>query len=353
MDRIIVGIHGLNNKVDCRTLKNWWQLSIYEGIKGAGLKMLPVNFELLYWADLLYPSPLLPHITDENHPLYLSKPYKKTTSSIAQRDSRLRSLMLNRLEQVTDRLFKYPSFFNRFSDISTQLLYKRFRDFYDYMYGKTGFHDAASRPVRQVIQERLVALLRRHHRRKICIMAHSMGSIIVYDVLTQTPDLPEIELLITMGSPLGQPALLKNLNLTFEKIQTPPQIKEWHNLADLHDIIAFNYSLSDDFLPNANAVAPVDHTVHNAYTWEGAADAHNIFGYLQTQNCASLISLFLRRERHPVALAVTENMFNLYLRWFQPFKRMRAASPVRPESAPRKRKSIFNREEQFDHQIKN
>jgi len=62
--------------------------------------------------------------------------------------------------------------------------------------------------LRQAVQERLIERLRaaRRWRRQVMLIAHSMGSIIAYDVLREAGQtLPRLRLahLVTLGSPLG------------------------------------------------------------------------------------------------------------------------------------------------------
>ncbi|MBG0829848.1 hypothetical protein HS041_18955 [Planomonospora sp. ID67723] len=72
------------------------------------------------------------------------------------------------------------------------------------------------------------------------VVAHSLGSVVAYETLWDDPDL-EVELLITLGSPLGM------RNVVFEHLlpapvngwgERPRQVGRWVNIADRHDIAA-------------------------------------------------------------------------------------------------------------------
>ena len=55
MPKVIVGIHGLANKPEKEVLAEWWVKSIREGLaKNCGLLNPEFDFQMVYWADLLY-----------------------------------------------------------------------------------------------------------------------------------------------------------------------------------------------------------------------------------------------------------------------------------------------------------
>ena len=53
---LIIGIHGLSNKPEKNQLAQWWQSAIQEGLKANRGIDQQVNFNSLYWADVMYPK---------------------------------------------------------------------------------------------------------------------------------------------------------------------------------------------------------------------------------------------------------------------------------------------------------
>jgi hypothetical protein len=356
MAHVIIGIHGLNNKAEYAVLKIWWELALREGFKAAGHANIPFEFELIYWADLLYPHALNAQITDPEHPRYLEQPYKKVGVLQAQAGDKRLQKILDQFEHVTDKLLRKESMFKRFEGISVKLIEKRFNDLSKYLNGETGFGDAADQPIREVIKERFMQVLGRYKNSKICMIAHSMGSIIAYDIISHQTDIPEIDLMITVGSPLAQPMLMAKLtdvNPVFSKIKTPPPINEWYNLSDLHDLVAMNYNLSDDYEPNAKGVNPIDQVVQNGYTWEGESNAHHIVGYLQTPECANLVYRFLMADRSAASLFWARQSWRLQDRLFLKTQRMLRAAPSRPEPPDGKHIKSGSKEEELKRQAEN
>jgi hypothetical protein len=70
------------------------------------------------------------------------------------------------------------------------------------------------------------------------LIAHSLGSVVAYEALWSDPEL-EVELLLTLGSPLAMPTIV------YDRLaehpgprRRPPGVRRWINIADRGDIIA-------------------------------------------------------------------------------------------------------------------
>lgn len=86
-------------------------------------------------------------------------------------------------------------------------------------------------------------------RRPRVVIAHSLGSVVTYEALWARPEL-EVELLVTLGSPLGM------RNVIFERLRPaprngrgarPPGVHRWINVADKDDIAAIPSELGGCF----------------------------------------------------------------------------------------------------------
>lgn len=308
MARIIIGIHGLNNKPHPKVLRDWWIRSIRTGLRQTGAPDIPFRFHLLYWADLLYPAPLDPKILDLEDPRVLVQRWAPLHPGSTRSVPWLRRKVLSGLERISDFLLTRETLFNRFDKATDKLIHNRFHDLAAYFEGETGYGDAADSAVRDVIQERLQTILNCYRDDQILLIAHSMGSIIAYDILSKSGSEVPIRTWLTMGSPLGQ-SIIQGKLLGFSKpvqsrVKTPENVGRWLNCADLKDWVALDYNLRDDFDPNSRGVLPEDIEVQNTFVYNGVENPHTVFGYLQTPECAALISEFLLQGRSSVSIGL-------------------------------------------------
>ncbi|NRQ33462.1 hypothetical protein HII36_16635 [Nonomuraea sp. NN258] len=95
---------------------------------------------------------------------------------------------------------------------------------------------------------RVVADVIRRNRPRV-VIAHSLGSVVTYETLWANPDL-EVDLLLTLGSPLGM------RNVIFERLlpapingrgERPKGVRRWVNIADKDDIAAIPPDLCHSF----------------------------------------------------------------------------------------------------------
>ncbi len=66
----------------------------------------------------------------------------------------------------------------------------------------------------------------------VVLLGHSLGSVVVYDVLSEHPDLP-VPGLITLGSPLGLPTVRRRLRT----LRFPQGVARWVNVYDPRDFV--------------------------------------------------------------------------------------------------------------------
>jgi len=137
-------------------------------------------------------------------------------------------------------------------------------DVIDYLYGQ--FREPMRARVRQ-------ALLNGPPPK--VIVAHSLGTIIVYDVLNE-PGFAglDVQLLVTAGCPLGIGNVQSRLRDGAGRPNpVPTPVKAWSNFADRWDPVALDPTLRNEFLPPKDL--PRDETVNNP-----AKDNHDLTGYL-------------------------------------------------------------------------
>lgn len=277
---VVIGIHGLKNKPAKDLLEKYWAASLQEGLQRNHGLTSSLTFELTYWADIQYSAPI-PEAELDN-------PYIKADGqgSLRRYDGSALDNVRAIAEKWGGRTIDKGKDLIGLSEQVDRLLGMAFDDLRDY-YAKPN--------VRNRIRDRLVRALQRHEDKRVCLIAHSMGSIIAYDVLrTMEQNPPAIDHFVTIGSPLGLPIVTQHIRGEFSKTTVPQQVRQWTNLADPGDKVALDCSLADDYRSAPGAVRVQDILVHNGYVdRSGKNDQHNGYGYLRTPELSDILRGFL------------------------------------------------------------
>ncbi|MFC1556593.1 hypothetical protein ACFL6I_12285 [candidate division KSB1 bacterium] len=304
MKQIILGIHGLGNKPPQELLKEWWVNSILEGMERIGKDRFSIPFDMVYWADEIYSEPLNPLIKDKDDPLFLDEHYTKGGSEEEKDRLSLRIKMLSYIEEQLDKIFLNDDMSINFKDVTDKLIYHYYLDLETYYGENCASINNPECPAREAIQKRLINKLKQYKGYKVLLIAHSMGSIIAFDVLSDQKNDLSVHTFVTIGSPLGFPVIVgrafaeqKKKDNRIKKPYTPESIlKKWLNISDIEDKVALDHTLSDDYGENNKEVLAEDMLVYNDYEMEGKKNPHKSFGYLRTPEMSAAIDGFLTRS---------------------------------------------------------
>jgi surfactin synthase thioesterase subunit len=141
-------------------------------------------------------------------------------------------------------------------------------------------------------------------KRPILLIGHSMGSVIAYDVLWQMSrdrdDELRIDLLLTMGSPLGQRTIQRRLLGHAETGATryPANIRCWVNIAAVGELTAMDMNLLNDYaeMVELGLVEEIrDYEVFNYFHYNGELNVHAEYGYFVNEVTGRVISDWWRR----------------------------------------------------------
>lgn len=280
---IVIGIHGLKNKPAQDLLSQWWAMSLQEGLRRNHSLASPLDFELVYWADIQYPSPI-PE-AEINNPYIAADGQGPLLRYEGSTLSKVRAIA----EKWGGRAVDKGKDLIGLSEQVDHLLGIALDDLRDYY---------REPDVQNRVRDRLVRALQRHEGKNICLIAHSMGSIIAYDVLRMMEHRPPaIDHLVTIGSPLGLPIVTQHIREEFSNTTVPHQVRHWTNLADPGDKVALDCSLTDDYRPAPGGIRVQDDLIHNGYVdRSGSNDRHNSYGYLRTPELSDIVREFLAAE---------------------------------------------------------
>ncbi|PKB71780.1 MAG: hypothetical protein BZY87_03900 [SAR202 cluster bacterium Io17-Chloro-G6] len=303
---MIIGIHGLANKPKPEVLSGWWEESIREGLRNREVDAADFTFVMVHWAKFLYKNLQHEDPDFDFDPLFVDQPYKPATPGTLEKydewiGDRFRAWGTDIGGSIMDKV-RGPL---GLSGIEDRLLESKVRDLHYYYNKDKHLRDGNEmlRPARQVLMGELTDAIKPFKDDRLMLIAHSMGTIIAYDVLRDLgQDFPDfnVEQFVTIGSPLGLSAVKARIyserRYADLPVRTPSVVKErWVNYADPADPVAAETHLRGDYGPNATGVRVVDDLVHNDYTApDGERKPHKSFGYLRTPELSDQIKDFLQ-----------------------------------------------------------
>lgn len=304
MSKVIIGIHGLANKPPEAELRQSWRTSLQEGLTAIGAAPADFEYDMVYWAGSLYKNP------QHNDPLYSFDSLFNDEPYVAASDGSIKEYKDSWVDDVrataratVGKLADLRRVYFGESQLLHGLLDSKLKDLAFYYDPNRVVDDGSGsgRPARQVLDGDLAACLRRHRGKDILLIAHSMGTIISYNVLRDLGREAEpvpIRRFVTIGSPLGLPYVKGRIidERDYDpRVRCPSVVTErWVNFADRRDPVAVDLHLADDYGPNANDVAVRDDLVFNGYlSPAGDGNAHKSYGYLRTPELAGEVQSFL------------------------------------------------------------
>ena len=283
------------------------------------------RFELVYWADILHPQPQDVNEKDPKNPQYIEFPYVPATSFSGKPPGVLRRKILDFLEKQMDKIFIKKDMRASFESVTNLIIRHYFTDLNLYYASYIKNKNDEEVPARELIRKRLIDILKKHRKKDVLLIAHSMGSIIAFEVLELLKNELDIDTLVTVGSPLGQPVIISKIRTELQrtddekiKPRTPENIRnKWFNLSDLEDNIAMNYNIADDYDKNSKGIQPEDMEVYNNYTFEQKRNPHKSYGYLRTPEMSEIIYQFLSRDRSKFRFWLSNRYIEFSQRFFE------------------------------------
>jgi hypothetical protein len=266
MHATVVYVHGNGNKPARDPLKSTWDRALFGEDVGARSRMA-------YWADLRYGAPLPdpdadglePPVDeegvadDELHPAELIAEAVADTQpeSLVEapqpggqapagnsRPDRALDAWLQEMAYVADAVVQggaqtdeevVPLPRAGRVAIFRTLVKRTFADVHAYFFGGAG----------EAMRERLRTTLAEVDG-PVVVVAHSLGSIIAYDVLAEAGAAREVPLLVTVGSPLG---VTEVQDLVSTPLRVPASVTTWRNVADGRDLVALDRTLRPEYAP--------------------------------------------------------------------------------------------------------
>ena len=274
----IVCVHGIAQELKSReSLLAEWAPSLCGGVSNAGGHIEPSDIDMAFYGLLFRPSGgkggaeteiAIPNYKpgDIEDPLEVQllenmfDAVDETATDVGLAKSGVGPRSINRMLQVVSAV---PYFGTKTQSIVIWFL-KQVRRYLT----ESAIRNAAQRSLTdRIAQDTQV------------IVAHSLGTVVAYEALCAGHG-PRVRTLITLGSPLGTPALLSRFipPTVPGKASAPGAVEHWVNIADAADIVALRKELCALYGDHVT-----DHLVYNGATM------HDVLPYLTARETGNAI----------------------------------------------------------------
>ncbi len=127
------------------------------------------------------------------------------------------------------------------------------------------------------------------------VVRHSQGSMVTYRGLMELGATLELDLYVTIGSPLGLPQVTDVLQKWHgKKLPIPARVKRWVNISQDGDIVCLDQSLADEY--SAAGKPKIVGGRIQGLVWP-ASKAHSASRYLSCQSTQETVMAALDRSR--------------------------------------------------------
>ena len=292
-------IHGIGNKPAPEDLLNDWRVALFDD-DGLDLDAMGVTSSMVYWADLLYASPIPAGTGQESSELEVQRTVDPEDADMTwlddvPEDERLfveglgQKLGLAEVTATPDEVAPDPIVPGSKLEaiplppaLKRRLMRALLRDVHHFLFNA----EFSPRPgetyqIRTEVRARVLEKLQdAADRRPHLVVGHSLGSVIAYDALAAVDGVPEVDALLTVGSPLGISEVRDGLTPPWTSHDGWPAQRlgggSWTNVSDgLDPVCGFLDREIGEHYRQGGVVRVEDVGVSNSGTWR-----HSIGKYL-------------------------------------------------------------------------
>jgi hypothetical protein len=285
----ITFVHGIMNQPSPARLLKEWKRDLADGGDGVDLDVYGVTSSMVYWADVMYAA-----ATDAGGGSRESIEYEGIESGaltevdesyIAEAtgdekvfiDSMIDNYDLDHPDEPEGAPDPDPVAEAKVAVASTleavplpwfvkrPLMRLLLRDVHHYLFNSSHTPRAGSSyKVRDEVRNRFVKDLAAVDGGPHVVVAHSLGSVIAYDCLKRVPDTKKVDMLVTLGTPLGMSEIQHNMRPEWSKEDGyPGELPRWVNVVDrLDPVCVADPIIANDYMRKKASVV-VDEVVAN------------------------------------------------------------------------------------------
>ncbi len=276
----IIFVHGMGEKPEPEAERR----RMWEPLERSLWTPIPYDaFDVAYWADLRQPDEGAP--TRRPHlALARSLPVRQRAGlgwafgGLGAYITRPDLLILNVVERVRRAAQGVVQRISAEAEAHLRAAFgSMMRDLEPYLAGET----------REAILDRMTQRLDEERGRPLCVISHSMGTIVALDAVLHWDG--EVDTFVTLGAPLGW----EHLKVWLGRPAYPVNVRRWFNLYDRLDNVALpDRAISDDYPTAEGGRLIIDRQVRDNYAPNGDRDPHHWYGYLTSPELVDSVCHF-------------------------------------------------------------
>lgn len=287
----IVFVHGRSQEAkDAAQLQDAWTQSVVLGFAAAALPHQPLDVAFPYYGDLLFKlteeagresfKALVDRGAEASAP---SGEEQKFTQDLVFQMAQAKGISLDEIALEADEAVVERGIQNWKAVLAALRLLDRVNGVGQAaieLFTKDVWYYLSRKGLRAQIDEVVDHAVPRD--RPCIIVAHSLGTIVAYNVLMNRAQRSNVKALITIGSPLGIEAIFSRLPSDSPPRKAPEGVATWFNARDAQDVVAL-YEISPDRFRGSPAVNNYSEAENNS------DNQHGIVEYLQDGAIAKAI----------------------------------------------------------------
>ena len=295
-ERQIVFVPGMKPKPPVELHEDALWRCLLNGVERADPALVPElrryrdTFRVVPWSRLFYTeqASIEPDLPGVERLLSLEGPEPRDLEEASHWHKRIGKLIY----LLTD---KFPSLINIVVNPDIQAALTETQRYFE-------DHDGVATRIRQLVADRLLASWVPGCR--LLVIAHSLGSVIVFDTLWELSqrrrsDL-EVDLFMTLGSPLGLNFIRhRMLNVTAAVDEKYPRnIRRWVNLSAIGEMTALDRTFADDYrdmlaLGLVESITDIT-DLHTYFRGPDGLNVHKCYGYMANEKTGAEIAAWFR-----------------------------------------------------------
>lgn len=125
------------------------------------------------------------------------------------------------------------------------------------------------------------------------VIGHSQGSMVTYQALMELGKSVQVDLFVTIGSPLGLPQVTGELKKWHgNNLPIPPGVKRWVNIARDGDVVCQDQTLNDEYRAAGKTIQDM-----RIRDWDWMPAAHSVVYYLSYPETRKAVAAAVDRSR--------------------------------------------------------